>query len=160
MADLLDQLEHDHAPLTASLEELAEHVRAVQQEGRTPADVHGGFSETVEEFRDDLLEHFGREEECLFPFLVEALPELADEIAALEAGHDQICGGVVRLAHLADRDPRAFTGVWVQVLHTFERFDAAYREHARVERALLQRAVRSLNSEQRAALRRAEQGLI
>ncbi|MCB9749032.1 MAG: hemerythrin domain-containing protein [Myxococcales bacterium] len=160
--DLLSQLEHDHGPLTEWVETLRQHISDLRGEP-SPASVralHPAFSEAVEELRDDLLEHFGREEECLFPFLCDTLPELRARIEALEAGHDQICGALLRLGYLADREVDEFIEQLDQVINTFGRFDDAYIQHAADERDLLHRANAGLNPAQRAALREAERGLL
>jgi hypothetical protein len=164
--DVLEQLEHDHGPLSESVLTIREMIQTVRRGSEHELDVqfadaariHATFAEAVGEFREDLLEHFGREEECLFPFLVDTLPDLRAAVEALESDHDQICGALVRLGYLAERD--SFAEQFNQVVHTFTRFENAYLDHAAAEIALLRRADAALDRVQRAALRRAEQGLL
>jgi hemerythrin len=98
--------------------------------------------------RDDLFEHFAREEEALFPYLHGARPELADAIAKLEGAHDRICGGVSRMIALAEQGERL-----ALLLQVFERFEAEYRDHARSESEFLRGLARLLTEEQRAHVR-------
>ncbi len=161
--DLLAQLEHDHGPLSEWVETLRELVDALR-DAPSPSDrareIHPALAEAVSELRDDLLEHFGREEECLFPFLFETLPTLRPQVEVLESGHDQICGALLRLGYLADREVDDFVEQLDQVVHTFRRFEDAYTKHAAEERDLLHHADATLDPAQRAALRDAERGLL
>ncbi len=161
--DLLEQLEHDHGPLSEwveTLRQLIDTLRDAPAPIERARELHPTLTEAVSELRDDLLEHFGREEECLFPFLYETLPALRPQVEVLESGHDRICGALLRLGYLADRDVDTFVGQLDQVVNTFRRFEDAYVKHAAEERDLLQHADATLDPAQRAALRDAERGLL
>ncbi|MCU0685787.1 MAG: hemerythrin domain-containing protein [Polyangiaceae bacterium] len=131
----IERLEHDHVPLGELVGALRSLLNTVAREERSPADVYGEVSETVAQLRDDLLEHFGREEEGFFPFLLEALPDAEGRLAELSSAHDTLCGSLTRLTYLASRGAGAFIEQFRQVEALFERFESLYVEHARDERA-------------------------
>jgi iron-sulfur cluster repair protein YtfE (RIC family) len=91
------------------------------------------LSEQVKLFDDELLHHFAREEEGLFPFVRTHVPAKADAVDRLVEGHDLICGAIVRLIHLVDAggDPSALAG-------HYERFETAYSRHSEAEAALFE----------------------
>ena len=151
----------DHGPLTEQVAHLRRLLEQVTGQDRTPLDVQDAFAAAANTLHDELLEHFGFEEECVFPFLSDTLSQLADEIRLLEASHDTICGALVRLQHLAQRDEgQAFVALFSQVLHVFERFDKVYSDHVAQEAALLNKAALQLSSDQRKALNDAAEGLL
>ena len=151
MEDPVSELEHDHVAFSHAVEQLDS---LLSQRAR---DEIGDLQivNVIEKLRDELLVHFTREEEGLFPFLVRALPDVTPEVDRLLAGHDAVCGCVVRLAHslgggLVHRD---------LTLALFDRFVRAYREHARSEVALLRSVGPRLDAEQRRALASLVRGL-
>ncbi|MBL8611112.1 MAG: hemerythrin domain-containing protein [Myxococcales bacterium] len=146
--DLISKLLHDHVPLSRTIHEL----RAALGDATATApsrEAHARIAAGVRAIRDDLIEHFAKEEEGLFPFLVSALPGMEREITALAAAHDGICGAAVRLAALADRDYAAFAKAFTQVRALFGRFEVAYAEHSKAEQAVLTRVAEGLSDEQR-----------
>lgn len=156
----IERLDHDHVPLGELVGALRSSLDEVARGERGPADVYAEVSEAVAQLRDDLLEHFGREEEGFFPFLVDALPDVAERLAGLSSAHDSLCGALARLTYLASRGPGAFIEQFRQVEALFERFEAAYVDHARDERAFLREVDRRLDQGQRAALLEAARGLL
>lgn len=67
----------------------------------------GAEAELLDDLREDLrfaleemLEHFGIEEEAIFAFIKDALPDLGERIAALEQGHEDICQRTSRLRRM------------------------------------------------------------
>lgn len=141
MNDAVDGLAHDHADLNRRVLDVAARLRAL------PADADlGAVAPALVELRELLFLHFAREEEGLFPFVADAVPKLSDAIAAMETAHDTICGALARATALA----MSGGGVAV-VTQLFERFEAAYGEHAAAEARLLE-TVRGLSVEQRARL--------
>jgi iron-sulfur cluster repair protein YtfE (RIC family) len=86
------------------------------------------------ELRDELIMHFAREEEGLFPFVREHVPDLCDAVDRLAVAHDNICSAVVGLAHLAAAPDRSKDAALQAALATFER---AYALHEREERDVL-----------------------
>lgn len=146
--DLISQLLHDHVPLSKALTELRGIL--AETEGQAPSrEAHAKFAAGVRRMRDDLIEHFAKEEEGLFPFLIDALPAMQRDIAALAAAHDGICGAAVRLAALSERDTAAFGKAVAQVRALFARFEMAYAEHSKAEQAVLSRVAQGLSEEQR-----------
>ncbi|MBL8719345.1 MAG: hemerythrin domain-containing protein [Myxococcales bacterium] len=136
--DPIVSLEHDHVHLSKLV---AEVRRLLVGEPVDPEQLQGALTA----LRDDLFDHFGREEESLFPYLRSVLPELAPSLAELESAHDKICGGVTRmLAALHGGGPRPAA--------VFARFDAEYGDHARRESELLRGLDARLDPAQRAAV--------
>ena len=130
--DLFDRLDHDHAPMSAVLLEIREWF-AANESGETREGEAAALREKLETLKELVVEHFGEEEETVFPILSELLPAAAESLGELAAGHDAICGLAVRLGAVATRpDPDMNT------MHTlFERLETSYGEHARREQAAL-----------------------
>lgn len=80
------------------------------------------------ELSEELFEHFAREEEELFPFVVRRLPDLAPKVASLVEGHDRICGAASRLLALKDRAPTA--GNLDLAASLFQRLVDVYADHS------------------------------
>ncbi len=156
----IERLDHDHVPLGELVGSLRSSIDAVARGARGAGDVYVEVNEAVAQLRDDLLEHFGREEEGFFPFLLEALPDVSERLLGLSAAHDALCGSIARLTHLASRGPGAFIEQFRQVEALFERFESAYIDHARDERAFLREVDGRLDEGQRAALLEAARGLL
>lgn len=130
MVEITQLLEHDHVHLS----QLVFGVRDALVEGGR-VDVVGPEFLTelvrkVEELRDDLLLHFAQEEEGLFPYVVEHVPDAKSEVDRLQAAHDMICGTVVRMAYAARNQDRSETERVSTVAMLFERFLTAYQAHA------------------------------
>ncbi|MBN2197161.1 MAG: hemerythrin domain-containing protein [Polyangiaceae bacterium] len=157
--DLVEALESEHGPLTDRVAELGVLVGVVATGSRPPLDIRAGFVGGLERLRDQLLDHFGREEECYFPFFAEALPDTAPAVRALEVAHDRICGAISRLVHLSARSDAAFAASFPHIEHVFSRFAATYAEHVANERHVLRQAAGRLTVEQRALLAEAARGL-
>ncbi|MGZ3422057.1 MAG: hemerythrin domain-containing protein [Polyangiales bacterium] len=135
--DPLLALEHDHVHLSRIVADLRDMVPAS----------HPELVPTLLALRDDLFHHFAREEEALFPYLVQTLPDLKPAIAVLESAHDRVCGAVSRLCALADKGPSPL------IAQLFERLDAEYLDHARKESEFLRGLAGRLSKEQRAHVR-------
>jgi hemerythrin-like domain-containing protein len=101
----------------------------------------------VSALQDELLVHFAREEEVLFPFVVERCPDLSDDVARLNAEHDAVCGGLERLRFLAESETSLRLDA--NLLATFDRFERTYAEHAREELALLRTVAARLTGVER-----------
>jgi hypothetical protein len=145
----LSELEHDHVPLSRMVSEL----RSTLAGGAgSLAKNAKPFADTVRALRDELIEHFGKEEEGLFPFMERALPQLQADLTALATAHDGLCGAAVRMAALADRGPQALEAQFTQLAALFFRFDTAYAEHAQREVALLRRAQGLLSADDKRKL--------
>jgi Hemerythrin HHE cation binding domain len=133
VAASLSVSEHDHVALAATLEamNLALESRAPDLGGRAAA------------LREAFLEHFGDEEELLFPALLGLRPALAYDLDHLRASHDALCGLAVRIAELANRagEPQAD----IRLREFSARLNRAYREHARTELELLRKVAAELS---------------
>lgn len=149
--DPLLALEHDHVHLSRLVAELRSLVRALG-EGEPRPELRDDIVAVLSSIRDDLFDHFAREEEILFPYLEQALPELRESLARLEGAHDRICGGVSRLIALAEKG-EALWQASALVGQLFERFDREYGEHARGESELLRGLAARLDDAQRRHVR-------
>lgn len=144
--DPLLALEHDHVHLSRLVADLR---AAFDAGGADPEEA----TATLASLRDDLFEHFAREEEALFPYLMEALPDLRSAIARLEDAHDRICGAVSRLHAVVAKGSSALREQHALAEQLFRRFDADYIEHARHESEFLRSLAARLNEEQRTRVR-------
>jgi len=134
-------LGHDHVHLGRLVADLREMVPTS----------HPDLGPTLAALRDDLFHHFAREEEALFPYLVQTLPDLAPSIAVLESAHDRVCGAVSRLCALVEKsDVKEPSPL---IAHLFERLDAEYLDHARKESEFLRGLGERLSKEQRKHVR-------
>ncbi|HEU4730248.1 MAG TPA: hemerythrin domain-containing protein, partial [Kofleriaceae bacterium] len=94
MTDPVEELVHDHADINRRVLALGTAIRALDRNrgnGMALALVN-----RLSELRELLFLHFAREEEGLFPFVAEAVPELAEQVQAMAVAHDAICGGLAR----------------------------------------------------------------
>lgn len=153
-SDPVQDFEHDHARFSRLVSELHEHVLAGQQQSSSMQDA---VLPALEHLREDLFHHYAREEEGLFPYIVERLPETREAVGRLVASHDGICGTLSRMVHLArvddfDAHLAAFVGL-------FERFESVYADHAREEVAFLRDLGPRLTAQQREELRDLVRGL-
>ncbi len=125
MDDPVLDLTHDHGEINRLVLNVASGLRFAGAATTVPEEVVVALGE----LQDLLFTHFAREEEALFPFIAEAIPELAAEIDALLFAHDSLCGLVARLVHVAG-SPTALAPL-------FARFETAYTAHSRGEAAFL-----------------------
>ncbi|MFO0672547.1 MAG: hemerythrin domain-containing protein [Polyangiaceae bacterium] len=124
--DLFDRLEHDHAPVSAVMLEIRDWFAEPDADAVSLRD-------KLVLLRELVIEHFGEEEEIIFPILSEVAPESALDLTSLAAAHDAICGLSVRLGSVAERpDPDRTT-----MRALFERLEVSYGEHAKREQAIL-----------------------
>ncbi|HEX3764862.1 MAG TPA: hemerythrin domain-containing protein [Kofleriaceae bacterium] len=154
MIDPVQELVHDHADINRRVLALGAAIRSLARtdgdgDGMAVALVHG-----LDELRELVFLHFAREEEGLFPFVSEAVPELADRAQAMATAHDAICGGLARMCHLA-----ATNADLTLVLAVFSRFEATYASHADSEADLLRELTARLDAGQRAQLAELVRGL-
>jgi len=152
MIDPVQDLVHDHADINRRVFALGATIRALDSndgDGMALALVT-----RLGELRELMFLHFAREEEGLFPFVSETVPELAEEVHAMALAHDAICGGLARMYHLAASNTDLATMVSV-----FTRFETAYAGHAEVEARLLHTMSGRLDPAQRAQLAELVRGL-
>lgn len=151
MPDGIQQLTHDHIALNHQVVATASLVRGFESHG---VGVGSALLTTLAELREQLFTHFAREEEGLFPFVAEAVPEIAERVHAMTIAHDTICGALVRTFHLAKSDASLTT-----IAAVFERFVEAYAAHASSETALLDELGARLDDQQRTRLASLVDGL-
>ncbi|TMQ13008.1 MAG: hemerythrin domain-containing protein [Deltaproteobacteria bacterium] len=152
MTDPVQELVHDHADINRRVLALGAAIRALDRN-----DGHGmavALAGQLDELRDLVFLHFAREEEGLFPFVAEAVPELADQVHAMALAHDAICGGLARMYHLASTNAELAV-----ILTVFARFETTYGSHAETEAELLHQLSRRLGPAQRARLADLVRGL-
>ena len=130
MTDPIDDLTHDHAELNRRVIAVGTAIRSLDRDGGDG--LARALVRQVGELREMLFLHFAREEEGLFPFVAEAVPELVGPVQAMAVAHDAICGALARIYHLAEVSAgiSAITAV-------FSRFESAYASHAETEAAFL-----------------------
>ncbi|MCB9507898.1 MAG: hemerythrin domain-containing protein [Myxococcales bacterium] len=148
-SDELERLEHDHAHLNRLVDGLRESAQACLRGETEPLDLRADLEEFTRVAHEELFEHFDREETGLFPYLSTTLPDLAPTLAQLEAGHDRMCGLLVRLERAFDVPDERFVADFDAVVALFARFDALYVQHAKSEGALLRALPTRLDAAQR-----------
>ena len=89
VADAVEDLAHDHADLNRRVRALGAALPALDAAAMAP------FAAQLVELREILFLHFAREEEGLFPFVSETVPDLANRVDAMASQHDTICGASV-----------------------------------------------------------------
>lgn len=152
MTDPVQDLVHDHADINRRVMALGAAIRALHRnDGNGMALALVG---RMDELRELVFLHFAREEEGLFPFVAEAVPDLAEQVQAMAMAHDAICGGLARMCHLASANADVMV---IEAL--FARFEATYARHAETEAALLRELSGRLDPAQRAELADLVRGL-
>ena len=149
MTDPVSEFAHSHDRLSALALDLRRSVQASRAAGFT---AWGILVEQLQALREELLLHFAKEEEGLFPFVRANIPSKVDAVNRMERAHDTICGTVVRLAHLVSRPPIDPGAVRPSLHGLHERFERAYADHAREETELFNELGTSLDGAQRAIL--------
>ena len=157
--DPIFRLEHDHTHLSRLVAELRDALSAIRQGKDESGERREEFASVLGGLASELFEHFAREEEGLFPFLQERLPDMRPAIADIERAHDRICGAASRILALLDAAARkGGSGVglpeqdFALVASLFDRFDADYTAHARNEADFLRALAPRLDVRQREAL--------
>jgi Hemerythrin HHE cation binding domain len=155
MSDPVRQFEHSHANLSKLALEVGQLLRGPPKE--LPAAMQRRrLAEQLKVFGSELLHHFAREEEGLFPFIRENVPAKAETVDRLVEGHDLICGAIVRLVHLVEVD--GGSSITVLAAH-YARFEAAYARHSLAEAALFEELGSMLQASQRETLAEFLRGL-
>lgn len=150
--DLLSRLRHDHAPLGEGVVKLRSILESIASKEALVESVATEFASIIDRVRDEMLEHFAEEEETIFPFLREALPQFRADLGRLESGHDQIAGALSRMLDLAKRDAEQLDELIETMEHVFERLESSYYEHARMETSVLDAIAEAISPELRKAL--------
>ncbi|MBH23134.1 MAG: hypothetical protein CMH57_01485 [Myxococcales bacterium] len=87
------KLDRIFASLESTLRAMAEQEPIEVQDPDLLTDARDDLSFALEE----MLEHFGIEEEAVFVFIRDTLPEFTKALAALERGHEMMCQQTSRL---------------------------------------------------------------
>lgn len=152
MTDPVQELVHDHADINRRVLALGSAIRALDRNDGNGMAL--ALVSLLGELRELLFLHFAREEEGLFPFVADTVPELAGQVHAMALAHDAICGGLARMYHLASANADL-----PGILAVFARFEAAYGSHAETEAELLHQLSARLDPAQRARLAELVRGL-
>lgn len=144
MKDPVRGIADDHADLNRRLLALGSRVRSLSRTGGSATNV---LVHDVEALRDLLLLHFAREEEALFPFVSDAVPDLRDQAEIMALAHDTICGALARMVRLVATDAPI-----VAVAALFDRLENTYAAHAQAESELLESLEHRLDASQRERL--------
>jgi hypothetical protein len=162
MSDPVHELTHDHGDLNRRVRELG----SLLDGGAVARPNRDRIATILRDLREQLFLHFAREEEGLFPFVADRLPDLGERVGAMAIAHDAICGSLARMVHIATTgEPMGGVGAEDEAAELaappgelallgalFERFEAAYADHARREAELLGLLDDRLDGAQRAQL--------
>lgn len=127
--------EHDHGHLTRKIVALQADITALRAAGAPVEPMADDIVQALVALMDDLFDHFAREEEVLFPDIIQQAPELAPTVAELIEGHDRICGAAGRLLALRDREPTP--GTIELAASLLQRLVDVYTEHSAREMEVL-----------------------
>ena len=152
MTDPIQDLAHDHADINRRVLALGSAVRALARDDGNGMAL--ALVTRLGELRELLFLHFAREEEGLFPFVSDTVPELSEQVQAMAIAHDAICGGLARMYHLAVANAEIAT-----IISVFTRFEIAYASHADAEAKILRTLGGRLDPEQRDQLAALVRGL-
>lgn len=151
--DPLQKLEHDHTHLNRMVASLREAIQECLRGEREPADLADDFEAFLALVQEELFEHFEQEEQILFPWVAELLPDTQPMLQSLEASHDKICGVASRMEYLVGQGAETIEASFEQLIALFARFDANFLKHSREEGDLLRALHGRLDPAQRAHLR-------
>jgi len=146
-------LVHDHEVLTSQVEHVTALVRGLFDRSFAPGALHEELLQQIDSLRDQMLEHFGFEEEAAFPFILTVLPENAAALRALSAAHERIVrclAEFVDLVRLTSKDTLELQ--MGPIAAALERFTNAYDSHVNEESELLDVIEEQLTASQRQAL--------
>lgn len=154
-ANVLDQLEHDHLIVERVVDDLREGIQAALRGEVDALDLRDSFREFLSLADEELYEHFDREEQVVFPFLLANVPDAAESIRRLEYAHDRMCGAMSRMARIVtDLDDGDFLENFDGLVALFARFDANFGRHSREEIALFHTLGEQLDAEELATLKK------
>lgn len=143
-------LVHDHEVLTSQVEHVSALVYGLLGRDFAPEPLRDELLQQVDLLKDQLLEHFGFEEEAAFPFLSHAMPDEADRLRSLAQAHDRIARCLVEVSDLIRLTTKTTLGLQTGVIAAaFERFMNNYRSHVREESEVLDAMESKLSLEQR-----------
>lgn len=152
--NIVTTLEHEHHHVEKIMDDMREAIGQVLREERAPVDLRDTFDAFSAIADDELYGHFDREEQVLFPFLLENFPDAKDTIRRLEHGHDRMCGALSRMQRLLAQDEAAIENNFDAIMMLFARFDTNFMQHVEEERELLSAMSKRLDPEQLKTLAR------
>lgn len=154
-SNVLDQLEHDHLIVEKMVDDLREGIQAVLRGESDPLELRDTFSEFLSIADEELYEHFDREEQVVFPFLLANVPDAAESIRRLEYAHDRMCGAMSRMQRIvSELDDGDYTENFDALVALFARFDANFGRHSREEIALFHTLGEQLDADELATLKK------
>jgi hemerythrin-like domain-containing protein len=159
--DAVRMLVHDHDVLTSHVEHVSALMYGLVGRKFSPESLHDELVQQLELLKDQLLEHFGFEEEAAFPYLAEKLPQHREGVRSLSVAHDRIARALTEaydLLRLTNRDTLALQVG--PIAEAFERFVNGYRNHVREESDILSAMEAELTISQRGELSEIARGLI
>jgi len=154
-------LVHDHDILSSQVEHVTALVRGLTNPALNSNSLCAELIQQAELLRDQLLEHFGFEEEGAFPFLADLIPSEKANINALSSAHDSIAGAisqVVQLGRLASRE--TLTADLGPIINAYDRFYTAFSAHVQAEAEFLSRVSSALDDNQRRAVEERMRGVL
>jgi hemerythrin-like domain-containing protein len=135
----LRELAHDHRDLNELLVAVNEALARVDRSASRIEDELHEIRDGIEAFRDALLEHFGREQEGLLPFVVSRLPAFEQRADGLIVEHDRIATEIERVAReIARIDETSAAPAIASWRTSLARLEELYVAHARAELAFLE----------------------
>jgi iron-sulfur cluster repair protein YtfE (RIC family) len=159
MTDPVRTFEQSHVALTTLALEARAIVESAPSDRSTATQLRQRLLVRLELLREELLSHFAKEEEGLFPFIRQNLPAQVALVDRLTDGHDAICGALLRLAHFVEREREALGTGRAALVDHYERFQNAYTKHSQDEAALFEALNRSLDGRHRVELAEILRGL-
>jgi iron-sulfur cluster repair protein YtfE (RIC family) len=136
-SDPVHHFEHEHGRLTELVLDVRRLLPTAANRGRSTPRTRQQLAVRLEALSEELLRHFADEEEALFPFLRQRMPAQAAAVDRLMGAHDSICGSVLRLSYVVERESGSLDARRSELSTLFERFDRAFTEHSKREVALL-----------------------
>jgi hemerythrin-like domain-containing protein len=151
--DAVRMLVHDHEVLTSQVEHVGALLFGLLGRDFAPESMRDELVQQVDLLKDQLLEHFGFEEEAAFPFLVHAMPEDAERLRSLASTHDRIVRSLIEVVDLIRLTTKDTLGLQTGAISgAFEGFVNHYRCHVREESEVLDAMEHRLNDDQRREL--------
>jgi len=148
----LRELAHDHRDLNELLVAVNEALSRVDKKASRLVDELHEIRDGIEAFRDALLEHFAREQEGLFPFVVRRLPSFEERARGLVVEHDRVAEHLTELARRIGRiEETGAEDAMRDWRVSLGRLEELYAAHARSELAFLEEVAGALAGDSGAA---------
>jgi len=143
LATPLQELAHDHRELSGLLVAVHEALARIENGASKLEDELHEMTDGLEAFREELLEHFAREQEGAFPWVANRLPQERTRVDELVAQHDRIAESInAAVTDLRKNEPDF--AKWSQAL---AHFDELYAEHSKTEVAFFKDVTAALEND-------------